>query len=1369
MELCGIPPPTMDWSSSNLPEAWKKFEQHVKLIFAGPLKEKNEEEQVSYLLLWIGEKGRDIYNTFPAFSNDDMKKLQPHYDRFLRYVQPKLNPIFARYKFNNEVQGTNTFDQFVTKLKLLARDCNFSDAEEMIRDRIVFGIQSEKIREKLINVGEALTLDKAVQIAQAYEYSQEQLKLMGQQSVHVQALSKSTPHAHSPAERSGRRPPHQTKTRSTPPKTPTKFPSTPKTKPCGKCGKRHGTQDTCPAQGQRCNNCHKWNHFASVCRSRSVNDINHVNSSDCLQKPSEMNNVNRESDNTYTQRSVDINHDTCNVIGNFVHESDSDFNIDNVDSNVEHDQAFINIKLGPNHKEVRFKVDTGSQVNILPESLYIDLAPYHTLGKSKIKLFAYNGHSVHPIGYSVIQSNLKGKDYSIEYQVVQTHSHPILGLRACLDLGIVHLTYSIDKVMPFSKSHVLSQYSDVFHGIGLFAGECTFQVDPNVRPVVNPPRKVPVALRDKLKVELDRMESAQIITKVTEPTEWVNSLVVTTKPASGKLRVCLDPMELNKAIMRPHYPMRTLDDILPQVSGAKYFSKLDASSGYWTVGLSRESSLLTTFNTPFGRYRYLRLPFGLKNSQDIFQQKIDQCFEGMSGVAAIVDDILVYGRTPQEHNDNLIKVLDKCRSVGIKMNKEKLQVGVQEVEYFGHILSADGLKPDPSKVAAIRDMEPPSNKSELQTIMGMITYLSKFAPNLANTTSPLRQLLLKDTEFIWDTPQAQAFQKVKDLITRTPGPLLTYFDPGKPVVLETDASQFGLGATLLQDGKPVAFASKSLTPAEIKYAQIEKEMLSILFGCKKFHQYLYGREVQVHTDHKPLVAIHAKPLAQAPARLQRMLLQLQAYDLKLTHIPGKDIPIADTLSRKFLPDTYPQLTAGMDLHVHTVMSSTRMSDRRLEEVRLATQADPQMKILMNIIHDGWPDKRKKCPSQALEYWNHRDELTEIDGILFKGHKIIIPRDLRRQMMEAVHIGHMGVEKCLRRARDIIFWPRMSADITNMVLECGVCLERRNSNTKEPLVSHDIPDYPWEAIATDLFTWNNQEYLLVVDYYSRYFEVEKLHKTTSQAVIEKMKKMFSRLGIPRKVVSDNGPQYASQDFSTFAQDYDFNHVTSSPKYPQSNGLAEKTVQIAKRILDKSKADGKDYNLGLLEYRTTPLSLGYSPAQLLMSRKLRSILPVVPDELKPKVPVRVKELMVAEREKQKGYYDRSAKPLPPLSVGDSIRYQEGKLWKQGIVTKEEGDRSYTVKSTEGAVYRRNRRHLIKSKEKFKPDVSDSNIVNFTEPSTSPPIPTTATSLPNPVEPISEPATEAKHDPPASCNPSPYITRYGRIVKPKVIVSM
>ena len=198
----------------------------------------------------------------------------------------------------------------------------------------------------------------------------------------------------------------------------------------------------------------------------------------------------------------------------------------------------------------------------------------------------------------------------------------------------------------------------------------------------------------------------------------------------------------------------------------------------------------------------------------------------------------------------------------------------------------------------------------------------------------------------------------------------------------------------------------------------------------------------------------------------------------------------------------------------------------------------------------------------------------------------------------------------KRAKDILFWPRMSTDITKLILECGVCLKWRNAIPKEPLISHDVQDYPWETIATGLFIWNNQEYLVVVDYFGKYFEVEKLYKITSQAVIPKLKKIFSRFGITQKVVSD-GPQYASQDFTMFEKEYDFNNVTSSPKYPESNGLAEKTVQIAKRILEKCRVDGKDPYFALLEYRTTPLHLGYSPSQLFMSRKLRSILPVVSD--------------------------------------------------------------------------------------------------------------------------------------------------------------
>lgn len=233
-------------------------------------------------------------------------------------------------------------------------------------------------------------------------------------------------------------------------------------------------------------------------------------------------------------------------------------------------------------------------------------------------------------------------------------------------------------------------------------------------------------------------------------------------------------------------------------------------------------------------------------------------------------------------------------------------------------------------------MEPPRDKGELKTFLGMVNYLAKFAPNLSEVTNPLRQLLPRDIEFVWEQPQQEAFQKVKDLITQSP--VLSYFDPDEPTTLQVDASKYGLSASLMQNGKPVAYASKSLTPAEVYYAQIEKEMFVILFGCKRFHHYVYGRHIDVESDHKPLESILKKPLVVAPARLQRMMLQLQKYNVTVRHVPGKEIPVADTLSRKYMSDTYPDLSKGMEVHVRTVVciriwsADEKLSSRSYEKV-----------------------------------------------------------------------------------------------------------------------------------------------------------------------------------------------------------------------------------------------------------------------------------------------------------------------------------------------------------------------------------------------------------------------------------------------------
>ena len=489
-----------------------------------------------------------------------------------------------------------------------------------------------------------------------------------------------------------------------------------------------------------------------------------------------------------------------------------------------------------------------------------------------------------------------------------------------------------------TRQDVLDTYKDVFTGIGTLPGECEIHLRHDAKPVVHPPRKVPIAIRDRLKTQLDEMEKSHVICKVTEPTEWVNSLV-TVQKSNGTLRICLCPKDLNDAIKRPHYPSKTIDDILPDLAGAKVFSKLDARSGYWSIKLTEKSSMYMTFNTPFGRYRFLRLPFGIKSANDLFQQKMDECLENLPVVKTIVDDIVVYGKDQATHDRNLDLLLTRCREKGIRLNPEKTEIGKQEISFFGHMLTATGLKMDPAKVKAIREMPSPQSKAELQTVLGMITYLQRFAPCLAEMTSPMRQLLKNDVEFEWNEACKNAFTKIKDVITQNQGPVLTYFDPRKDITLQVDASKSGLGAALLQDGRPVSYASMSLTQTEINYSQIEKELFAIVFVCTRFHQYVYGRPINVQTDHKPLIAIFKKNIQTAPPRLQRMMLSLSRYDINLTYIPGKEIPLADTLSRKFLPDTCPDLIDGLDEHVHGIMSCIPVSNQKMDYLRAETKTD----------------------------------------------------------------------------------------------------------------------------------------------------------------------------------------------------------------------------------------------------------------------------------------------------------------------------------------------------------------------------------------------------------------------------------------------
>ena len=751
------------------------------------------------------------------------------------------------------------------------------------------------------------------------------------------------------------------------------------------------------------------------------------------------------------------------------------------------DEVFvsINVDLQPNRTQrtaLKAKVDTGAQGNILPIRIYRRMFPHNlttegspkpgALQEANAVLTAYGGAHINQHGTCIIQCEHDGMQTKATFFATEAQGPAILGLPTLLALKLVTLNCSLqreavpkDPPAPKAadtrsqpirdKEDLIAQYPECFDGIGKFDGKYHITVDPSVPPVIHSPRRVPISMKDDIKRELDDMETRGIIAKINEgePTAWGNSLVYRRK-TNGSLRICLDPKDLNKAIRREHHVTATLEEILPKLAGAQVFSIVDVKCGYWNVELDNVSTYLTTFNSPFGRYRFLRMPFGLKMSQDIFQAKIDQTLEGCEGVVGIADDIVVCGKTTEDHDRHMHGMMGRCRATGLKLNPDKCKIKEKKIKFYGVICSAAGVQPDPGKVSALKQMAPPSNLKDLQTFLGIATYMGPFIPNLSSLSAPLREIGKEGTIFHWTPSHQTTFEQIKQSISEDV--TLTYYDTAKPVTLQVDASLKGLGAALLQDNKPIAFASKALSDTESRYANIEREMLAVVYGCERFHTYLYGRSFVAESDHKPLESIHLKHLTAAPPRLQRMLLRLQPYDLTIKYKPGKEMLIADALSRLSPEDTRPM--ENLDVQIHEVCP--QVADTMVREIRGETQKDPELSALKEIVYSGWPSTRKELPTLTKPYWSYRDELTVEDGILMKGSRIIVPQTLQSQILAKLHAAHQGAEKTKLRARTSVFWRNLNKDIDETTKACTICQELQKTQTREPLLQTEIPPRPW---------------------------------------------------------------------------------------------------------------------------------------------------------------------------------------------------------------------------------------------------------------------------------------------------------------------
>ena len=981
---------------------------------------------------------------------------------------------------------------------------------------------------------------------------------------------------------------------------------------CGRCGLDKSHQ-RCPAIGQQCRKCLKMNHYAKVCRAKPVHKVQ-----------------------------LEGTEDTCSE-----DSGDDSFFVYSIGSTSKtKDEQFYEIVEVENTK-VKFQLDSGAKVNVMSFKTYSNLKckPLCPLKKTSTVLISFSKHKVKPCGEVLLKIKYKDKLEYVTFFVVEAEVESVLSGNTCVKLGLLKRVYQIVHREASLKKVELEDYPEMFKGLGCLPGRCHIQLKEGANPVVHPPRKVPIAQKEKVVEELRRMESLGVIVRQEEATDWVNSLVVVQKP-NGSVRLCIDPRDLNDVIKRSHHPMKTVDEVASRLAGANTFSILDAKSGFWQLQLDEESSLLCTFNTPIGRYRFKRLPFGVKCAPEIFQRTMDRMVEDLEGVEVIMDDVVIAG-DETTHDERLHNFMERASTQGLKLNREKCKIRQKEVPYVGHLLTAEGLKMDPKKVEAIQAMPKPNSKEDVKRFLGFVQFLSRYLPDLSTVDAPLRELEKADVLFHWDQPQQTSFEKIKQLVLQAP--VLQYYDVTKPVIIQCDASGKGLGAVLLQEGKPVCYASRALTDTESRYAAIEAEMLAVVFACRKFHQYIYGRSVVVESDHKPLQAISSKPLSQVPLRLQKMVLDVRGYDVEIRYVPGSKQVLADTLSRASLPVTEQEIYEEFQ-EIHMVLA---VSEERYEEFQKGTKTDSELQAVLSLVKNGWPDTRQQIPAEARPYWTFRDELVTADGLLFKGTRLVVPTVLRAEMLRQIHKSHLGIVKCRQRAREALFWPGMSVHIGEMVTNCSVCANYAKKQPSEPLKPTVPPKFPWEKIGTDLFEFRGEHYLVSVCYRSKFPEVTKMESIRSGAVVQELKRQFGVHGIPAEVISDNGPQYTSREFQEFRKEYGFKHTTSSPHFPKANGEVERVIQTVKNLWRKND----DKYLALLDYRTTPLTdIELSPAQLLMGRRLRNDLPMMESLLQPANGSQesVLKYLKKSKEDQKKYHDQHAsKELEELQPGTKVR--------------------------------------------------------------------------------------------------------------------
>nr|XP_046478641.1 uncharacterized protein K02A2.6-like [Neodiprion pinetum] len=1285
---------------------WEMYTERLELYFVA--NDVRAEKQAAVLLTKISPNTYKLVRDLCAPEKPSTKTFEELVKLINNHLNPKPSETMERCTFYQARQSqTESVSEFAARLKSLSINCNFGDAKIALCDQLVCGVKDHTTKTLLFRE-DKLTYDSAYKLATALEtaekYASSTDQAAGEPSKTIVNKISSAPkpeykrqlHTRGRGADRGRRGGNQRYLNRAPMNRGNRSTSenasanTRRSSACFRCGRNNHWARDCYHRFSTCNSCKRKGHLETVCTAQKA--VQH------LEQESE--------DQQGDKNDFFMMDDGRERKSSRITSSNANCSSDNITA----EPMYLDVLIS--NRILKMEMDTGSYATIISKR---DEDRYFPNCEVKLISSPLNAYGKVPLEHVGTLDNLQVKigneKASLGMRVMKGDGPMLIGRQWLKVFGLWPLKlnkradmcnkiYGVNETMGFP-----TKFPKLFgKGPGLYnKGMLKLTLKENTQPVALKARHLPFALASKVENEIDRLVTLGHLEKV-DVSEWATPIVPVIK-TDGTVRICGNfKLTLNPNLVKDRHPIPLIDEIFLALRSGKTFSQIDLQHAYMQIPVEESSRDYLTIITHKGLYRYTKMPEGIASGPGDFQRKIEQCLAGIDGVIPYIDNIFCTGKDDKEHLEALNAVFKRLEDYGFKVNISKCDFFKEKLDILGFVIDQNGLHKSKTKVKAMIEAPTPVNKKQLDSFLGLITYYARFLPQRAEKLKCLYECTKADN-FNWTEQCDKAFEWVKgELVSPR---VLAHYHPNTDLILSCDASTYGLGAILshkYKDGteRPIAFASKIIPEKEASRAIIDKEASAIVFGFKKFYNYVFGKEITLRTDHKPLVFIFG-PKQEIPltiaSRLQRWAYFLSRFNYNIEYIKSQQNGNCDALSRLPINDATPVFDDELSSINYISESLQTLS---AVEIAKETKKDKVLNKIVRYVNGTWPSV-SELSEREQKYYAKRDELYVEKECLLWGYRIIAPESMKNSVLSELHASHFGVVKMKMLARSHVWWPNIDNDIQNVSAACRVCVQERKKPPSVPLTPWPYPDNCWSRIHIDfLGPFHGHMFMIIVDAYSKWPEVIDMNKsTTVPRVLEEVKKVLSRFGLPRHVVTDNGTQFTSKEFQEFCKINGIRQSFTAPHHPATNGAAENFVGTFKDKVDKIVQTGKplDYavNLFLFDYRSIEhCTTGRSPSFMMYKREIKTRF----DLLRPSV------LDSVEKQQSAQIAGRKSSRIVEFQIGDTVMVEDfsvrSKARVPGTITKKLSPVTFLVETAPNKTWKRHVDQIIR----YTPEIDDIN---------------------------------------------------------------